>query len=146
MKFRNAFAWIFAASLGACAAAPESGGTPPGAAAKAAPTAPATLTGTRWKGVIAAGIDAGATPWIEFSEGRMSGFTGCNLFNGGWRNEGGQVRLGPMAMTKRGCMGPAGDVERKFVAVLGEQSRVTREGDKLVIVAPNGDRFEFVAA
>jgi heat shock protein HslJ len=117
----------------------------PGTAAAAGPT-PASLLGTRWKGVVDASLNASATPWIEFAEGRFSGFSGCNLLNGVWRSEGGQIHLGPIAMTKRGCMGPEGDVERRLMAVLNEQARVNREGERLVITGPGGDRFEFVPA
>jgi heat shock protein HslJ len=113
----------------------------PGAAA------PASLTGTRWTGVVDASVDSRATPWLEFlAEGRVSGFTGCNLLNGGWKSEGGQVRLGPLAMTKRGCMGPAGDIERRVLAALNERARVSREGARLVMVGPSGERFEFTEA
>jgi heat shock protein HslJ len=112
--------------------------------ARAAPSASQPLTGTRWKGVVDAGLDPAATPWIEFMPGRMSGFTGCNLFSGEWKNEEGQVRFGPVVMTKRGCMGAPGEVERRVTAVLNEQGRAIREGAKLVIVGPGGERFEFV--
>jgi heat shock protein HslJ len=134
---------VFALGLGACAAAPESGG-PPAKPAAAMPAAAPSLAGTRWKGVIDASVDPAATPWLEFGDGRVSGFSGCNMLNGAWKTDGGQVRLGPLAMTKRGCMGPAGDIEQRVMRVLNDQGRVTRDGNKLVITSPNGDRFEFV--
>jgi heat shock protein HslJ len=136
---------IFALGLGACAAAPESGGSPAKPAATVATPAP-SLAGTRWKGVIDSSVDSAATPWLEFAEGRVSGFSGCNMLNGAWKSEGGQVRFGPLAMTKRGCMGPAGDIEQRVMRVLNDQGRVARDGNKLVITNPNGDRFEFVLA
>jgi hypothetical protein len=37
-------------------------------------------------------------------------------------------------------------MERRVLAVLNEQSRVSREGDKLVISAAGGERLEFVQA
>jgi hypothetical protein len=49
-------------------------------------------------------------------------------------------------MTKRGCMGPADDIERRLIASVNEQARVTREGGKLVMVGPSGERFEFIEA
>jgi heat shock protein HslJ len=124
-------------------ALPEETGT--GMTIAAGPT-PASLLGTRWKGVVDPSLNPGATPWIEFAEGRFSGFSGCNLLSGAWRSDGGQIRLGPIAMTKRGCMGPEGDVERRLMAVLNGEARVNREGERLVITGPGGDRFEFVAA
>ena len=146
MRIERAFLWLCAASVTACAAPPDPGGAPPRAAA-APLAAPASMVGTRWVGVVDASIDPRMKPWLEFiAEGRLSGFTGCNLLNGAWRSDGGQIRMGPLAMTKRGCMGPADDLERRVVAALNEQSRVSREGAKLVFVSPAGDRFEFTEA
>jgi heat shock protein HslJ len=136
LRLEKALLWLCAVGMTACAA----------------PTAPvsasaATLAGTRWMGVVDSSIDARMTPWLEFiGPGRVSGFSGCNLLNGAWRSEGGQVRIGPIAMTKRGCTGPANDLERRVLAALSEQSRITREGAKLVFVSPAGDRFEFLEA
>ena len=79
-------------------------------------------------------------------EGRLSGFTGCNLLHGAWKNEGGEVRIGPLVTTKRGCAGPEGDIERRVLAVLTDKARVTREGGRLVFTAPDGQRLEFVEA
>ncbi len=145
MRVAKAMMGLFALGLGACAAAPESGGSAaaPEPAAAAAVPAP-SLVGTRWKGVIDANVNPAATPWLEFAEGRVTGYSGCNMLNGAWRHDGGQVRIGPVVMTKRGCMGPEGDVERRLMAGLNEQGRVSREGGKLVVTGPNGERFEFV--
>jgi heat shock protein HslJ len=98
-------------------------------------------------GVIDSSIDKRATPWLEFvGENRVSGFSGCNMMNGSWRMEGDAVKLGPLMATKRGCMGPEGDLEKRVLAALAEQGRGTREGSKLVFTAPGGQRFEFVLA
>jgi heat shock protein HslJ len=138
VRIERTLLWLCAVGMSACAA-------PSGGPALAG--APASLAGTRWLGVIDASVDSRSTPWLEFlAEGRMSGFTGCNLLNGGWKSEGGQVRIGPLAMTKRACMGPAGDIERRVLASLNDQARVNREGAKLVMVGPSGERFEFTEA
>lgn len=106
---------------------------------------PATLVGTRWVGVVAGSPDPRTLPRIEFvNSERMTGFTGCNLMNGGWRMEGAEVRVGPLVTTKRACVGPEGDVERRVLAALG--GRIAREGDRLVFIAPTGERFEFIPA
>ena len=105
---------------------------------------PATLTGTRWTGVVEEPADPRTTPRLEFiGDGRLSGYTGCNMFSGDWSMDGAAVRVGKMAMTKRLCMGPPRDIEKRFVAAMREGSRGTRTGDKLVFVAPDGERFEF---
>jgi heat shock protein HslJ len=97
-------------------------------------------------GVIDPSIDPRFAPWIEFAEGRVSGYTGCNLMQGAWTNDGGGIRVGPLATTKRACAGPEQAIERRVVAALNEQSRVTREAGKLVFTTSTGERFEFIAA
>ena len=128
--------------VSACATQPAA---PPAAPQVAAPVAPATLLGTRWVGVVAGSPDPRTLPRLEFvTPERVTGFTGCNLLNGGWSVEGAEIRVGPLAMTKRACAGPEGDVESRVVKTLG--GRVTREGDRLVFTAPSGERFEFTPA
>ncbi|MGZ5102015.1 MAG: META domain-containing protein [Usitatibacter sp.] len=136
MTIGRSIAGLFALGLGACAAEPDA----PAGAAAAAPS----LSGTRWVGVVDASTDRRAVPRLEFvREGRVTGFTGCNLLSGAWGVEGGEVRFGGIATTKRLCLGPEGEIEKRVLAVLGDKSRVTREGAKLVLVAPGGERFEF---
>ena len=131
---------IVALALAACATAPA-----PPAAAEPAPAAPATLAGTRWVGVVAGDPDPRTLPRLEFlGGGRITGYTGCNMLNGAWRMEGGEMRLGPLVTTKRACLGPEGDAEQRFLAAAG--GRVTREGERLVFTGPRGERFEFRAA
>lgn len=132
--------------LAACTAVP--GGAGAGSAGAApAPGSVASLVGTRWVGQAGAGVDGAAIPRLEFiSGGRMTGFTGCNMLSGTWRMEGGEVRFGGIATTKRMCLGPEGEVEKRLLAALGEDSRVRREGSRLVLSAPGGARFEFSEA
>jgi len=114
------------------------------ACASAKPEA-SSLAGTRWKGVVEPSTAAGMIPWLDFTADRLSGFTGCNQLSGTWRDEGGEIRLGALAATKRGCLGPASDLERRVLAAMSERARVSREGAKLVFTGPGGERFEFVA-
>jgi putative lipoprotein len=133
---------ILALALAACTTAPA----PPVTAAPAAAPEPATtLAGTRWIGVVAGDPDPRTLPRLEFlGGGRVTGYTGCNMLNGAWRMEGGEVRLGPLVTTKRACLGPEGDAEQRFLAAAG--GRVAREGERLVFTGPRGERFEFRAA
>ena len=116
------------------------------AAALAAPVASAapspTLAGTRWKGVVE-GADEGTTPWLEFVDGRVAGYTGCNMLSGPWRMDNGEVRMGPLVTTKRACVGPGGEVERRLLAAVNDRAHITREGERLVASGPDGERFEF---
>ena len=108
----------------------------------AKPATPPVLAGTRWVGVVEAGTAAEITPRLEFAEGRVQGFTGCNRMGGAWRVEGNEVRFSAIAATRRGCMGPAGEIEKRVLAALGDQSRVRLQGEHLVVESPAG-RFEF---
>jgi heat shock protein HslJ len=147
LKITRALLWMCAAGMSACAASSTPDGSSAGAAPMPAAAPPATLAGTRWMGVIDASLDKRSAPWLEFiREGRLSGFTGCNMLSGGWRMEGGQIRVGPLVTTKRGCLGPEGDIERRVLAAVNEQSRVTRDGARLVFLGSSGGRFEFVEA
>jgi heat shock protein HslJ len=128
--------YLFALGLAACAA-PQGPG--------AQPVTGQSLAGTRWMGVIDPSIDKRFAPWLEFvSEGRVSGYTGCNLLQGAWKSEGGEVRVGPLVTTKRACAGPEQAIERRVVAALNEQSRITREAERLVFTTAAGERVEFV--
>jgi heat shock protein HslJ len=150
VRIGNTLPYVLALGLAACAAPSNPGGYPGNAAPKPPPAAAApalsaqSLAGTRWMGVIDPAIDKRFAPWLEFlAEGRVSGYTGCNLLYGAWRSDAGQVRVGSLVTTKRACAGPEQAIERRFVAALNEQSRVTREGDNLVFTTPAGERVEF---
>jgi len=144
MTLRHARVCAAALLLAACASARSPAGDP---VVPAPSVPPATFTGTHWVGVVEEPADPRTTPRLEFiGEGRMSGYTGCNIFSGDWSMQGATLVIGRMAMTKRLCRGPAHDIEKRFVAALREGSRGTRTGDKLVLVAPDGERFELTEA
>jgi heat shock protein HslJ len=137
----RSFLGICAFGLTACAAAPDA------PSLRSAGGAPPALAGTRWVGVVDPSTNRNAVPRLEFvREGRLTGFTGCNMLSGTWSVEGGAIRLGPIMTTKRGCMGPEGEIEKRVMAAMGEKSRVAREGAKLVLTGPAGERFEFTEA
>jgi len=142
---RRSLISMFLFGLAACAAAP--GGAGSGSAGAAPAPGGASLAGTRWVAQAGAGADSRATARLEFVPGgRMTGFTGCNMLSGTWRMEGGEVRFGGIATTKRMCLGPEGEVEKRLLAVLGNNTHVRREGSRLVLSAPGGARFEFLEA
>lgn len=138
------FGGVSCIGLAACAATGPGGGSPP---------SPPELANTSWVGVVEGTADARQLPRLTFSTtpaekdagGRVQGFTGCNMLSGAYKVEGGVVKLGPMITTKRFCVGPEMEYERRLLAAMGEDSRVTREGDRLVIASGKG-RFEFTPA
>jgi heat shock protein HslJ len=122
---------------GAPAAAP-----PPAAARVAQASHP--LSGTRWVGAVEGSTKSGNVPQLEIvTEGRLAGYTGCNLMNGTWSVQGGEARVGRIVTTKRACAGPESEIEKRLIAALAENARLVREGDRLVAISPAGERFEF---
>jgi heat shock protein HslJ len=123
--------------LAACAGAPPAATAPPGA----------SLAGTRWIGAMPAESDPRTIPRLEFvGEGRLSGYTGCNMLSGVWTMEGGDVRIGALVTTKRLCLGPERETERRLLGALRDGARGRREGGRLVFTGPGGERFEFAEA
>jgi|KBSSwiStaDraftv2_1062776.scaffolds.fasta_scaffold481083_3 heat shock protein HslJ len=128
LEFRSSI-WIMALAAAACAvsAVPEP-----------------TPVGKRWVASIDGLTDPKQLPRLEFAaDGRVSGYTGCNALSGKWRMEGGAVRLGALAVTKRGCLGPAGDAERRVLAAVNDKSRVSLENGRLILQGAGGERIEF---
>ena len=81
----------------------------------------AELGGTAW--TLA---DLGGTadftrlvPTLKFgADGTVSGFAGCNQFNGSYTVTGDALSMGPVATTKMGCERPASAVEAEYLAAL----------------------------
>ena len=104
--------------------------------------APPSLGGTRWVGQGDEKSDRASQPRLEFTrEGRVIGFTGCNLLNGSYTLEGDRLDV-MAATTKRACVGPGGDAESKLLEVLGDRPRVTLGARSLVITGSKGASFE----
>ena len=115
------------------------------AACAADPPAP-SIVGTRWVG--AAGVsDTAHTPTLEFvNADHVAGFTGCNMLSGQWHAEGDAVRISRVVITKRACAGPEGDIERRVLAAINDNSKLVREGGRLVATGASGARYEFNAS
>lgn len=120
------------------------------AAACAAPVpetqAPPSLAATRWVAADDAKLDRANIPRLEFSaEGRVIGFTGCNLLNGSYVLEGDRLDV-LAATTKRGCMGAPGEAEAKLLAVLADKPRVKLSARSMLLTGAKGGSVEFRAA
>ena len=114
------------------------------ASCAAQPTLEHSLPGKHWVASLPEVEDAKQRPRLEFlRDGRLAGYTGCNAIAGKWRMEGGAVRLEGLVATRRGCVGPAGQVEKRFLAAVTPASRVSLEGATLVVQGPGGDRIAF---
>jgi heat shock protein HslJ len=132
---------LLAMALSACASSP----VVPGPSAAAAPL-PA-LAGTRWVGKLERNDDGHGTPRLEFAPGgELQGYTGCNMLGGRWSESGGEVTFTAIFVTKRMCLGPGAEIEKRLMAALSNQSRVVRTATSLTVVSTQGARFEFAPA
>jgi heat shock protein HslJ len=89
------------------------------------------LVGTDWVLVsilsadVASSVPAGVVARLRFeADGRVSVETGCNSGGGAYRVEGERIVFGDLALTKRACVGPAGEVEATILNVLAAREVV----------------------
>ena len=116
----------------------------------AAPTVPVasaaksmneSIAGTKW--VVPGKGEASQRPRLEFgADGRVTGYTGCNSVSGSWRLEGGVVRIGPLVMTKRACLGEGDEMERRFLKAVNSTTGLSIESGRLVAQGEGGARLE----
>lgn len=83
------------------------------------------LEGTVWTvdslvdGETASSTPAGATPaTVEFADGRVTVFTGCNGGSGTYRLDGDTITVEPLMLTRKACESGIMTVESAMVAVL----------------------------
>ena len=79
----------------------------------------------------------GTTMTIAFTDGMVSGSSGCNNYQGNYEVDGDGLILGPLAATQRFCDDPPGvsDQELVFLGLLGAVDSFSIEGDELVLKA-----------
>jgi heat shock protein HslJ len=124
------------------------GPSPPAAAAAPADGAPAAgppaVERTRWSlrqsQLASPAPEETAGVRLEFQGDRLSASSGCNLASGKFRFEGDVLVLGPMATTRRACLGAAAAYEPSFFAFLGSRprARLEQDGDELVLESSDG--------
>ncbi|WP_372916524.1 META domain-containing protein [Sandarakinorhabdus sp.] len=77
---------------------------------------------------------------VAGSDGSVGGTAGCNRFNGGWKQDGGNLKLGPFTATKMACPPPVMDVERRVLALLEAVNSVTYTADGGAFLAARDGR------
>jgi heat shock protein HslJ len=113
----------------------------------------APLAGTSWRlvelnGQPVAGETA-LTLAFAAAEPLVSGFGGCNQFNGPYTQNGASLRIGPLLSTRRACVEPAlNEQETAYFRALESTNRYSIEGGQLVLYRGNEvlARFEPAAA
>ncbi len=104
------------------------------------------LPGTSWVGIVPDTIEKSQAPQLEFaSGGRLTGYTGCNRLSGSYAIHGDRLEIVAFT-TKRGCVGPGGDIEKRFLAVVTGSPRYRIDARGLTISNAAGERFEFLEA
>ncbi len=74
------------------------------------------------------GADQGAQPLTldlstESGRRRVSGFAGCNRFNGTYDLKDGKISFGPLAVTRMACTTSAGALEQPYLDALAHVAR-----------------------
>ncbi len=92
------------------------------------------LAGSEW------GIQGQDEPFVQFGAGgEINGSGGCNNFFGTYELNGERLIIGPLASTKKACMGPKMDQEYKFLDALKNAHHVQATHKAMVVYAENGD-------
>jgi len=78
-------------------------------------------------------VPAGVTADARFTGNRISGFGGCNVFNGDAVASGSALKIGPLATTQMACSGDPGTVETAYLANLGRAATYTATTTQLTL-------------
>jgi heat shock protein HslJ len=90
------------------------------------------LEGTNW--VLASDVPEGVKPpslTLQADGHKVVGFTGCNRMFGQYTLDGHTLYFNAMGATKMACIGPAMDIEKRFLGVLTRTRSYTISGDML---------------
>src|SRR5215813_6808186 len=106
-----------------------------------------TLTGRTWnvtgynngRQAVVSPI-VGSPISLSFAEGRVSGRTGCNNFNGPYTLQGNTIKIGPLAATRMMCAQDVMAQEREFLKALESAVRWNVQGNRLDMHRADGER------
>lgn len=106
---------------------------------------PAVLTGAAWtvEDINRGGVIDNSRLTLTFAaDGRVSGSGGCNSFSGTYSADGSSVTLGPLAMTRRACLGEALNAQenRYTQALTGKLSWAILADGALELTGDGGKR------
>jgi putative lipoprotein len=111
-----------------------------------------TLSNTYWKTVELSGspvrLGKGKKELhliLNDTKKQVKGFSGCNTFRGGFKQNEQQITVGPMAATMMACMDDM-EQEQRFLQALAKVKRFSISGKKLVLYDTDGQvLLRFVA-
>ena len=81
---------------------------------------------------------AGTTLTATFTEDQVSGSSGCNTYSGGYKLDGDQVTIGPLASTMKACDQAIMDQETAFLTALQTPSSVEQAGTSITLRDASG--------
>ena len=106
------------------------------------------LAGTSWRLVELNGQPVIGTEPLTLNfgtDGRVSGYGGCNQFSGEYSQNGASLRIGPLLSTRRACLEPALNTqETAYFQALESTTRYSIEGGQLVLYRGNQVIARFV--
>jgi heat shock protein HslJ len=107
----------------------------------------ASLTGPTWRvtsynngmHAVVSTLPGPEVSMVFSDDARVSGNTGCNLFNGPYTLSGSSISFGPLATTRRVCASDgASQQEQQFLAALNATTTYELRGDRLTFHDSNG--------
>ncbi len=119
------------------------------AAQNAMPAQAATIEGATWNLVGLPGHESGALGSLRrpvtarFEAGRISGFSGCNRFMGGYTVDRDKLVIGKLAGTMMACPGPEMALEGAFQRALAGAFRYALTDDTLTLMPESGAPLVF---
>ncbi len=147
---RYLFPVLATAFLVACAGTPEPA-TEPDAAVSGETPASGPLDGGRWKlaqasaGPLAA-LERARQVTMEFDEGRVFGYGGCNRYTSTYKVTGERLDIGQVASTLMYCEGEGNQVEQALHELLKQPFVISRETGAMRLTAPDGTQLRFEPA
>jgi heat shock protein HslJ len=104
------------------------------------------LAETSWKLVSINGVPVlkGTEPSVGFSDGKISGSSGCNTFGGSYKISGQKITTSSIAMTLMACADPgAMDQEQAFLGYLQDSPSFKLTAGQLQIIRSDGKALIF---
>jgi heat shock protein HslJ len=106
-----------------------------------------TLDGTAWTlktydvGGTATAVPSGMVIDAKFAGGKVSGFSGCNVYAASAAISGATLKVGPAATTLMACDAAVTEVETAYLANLAKSATFTATSDALTIFGSDGKQL-----
>jgi heat shock protein HslJ len=106
-----------------------------------------TITGPTWivdsifSGETVSSVPQGAVATLVFhADGTLEVDTGCNTGQGRWQPVGAGIDVSDLGLTKKGCAGAAGELERAVILALGGEGTIAAaiQGNQLILRGGGG--------